>query len=219
MLLTAPHALFQYHRLYDNVRYRTACTAIATALAPQNPAQAERLPAYLRLANLLTDTALELCGHPAYHGVGWTLAHTLYQATADNRQVFTAVEAYLAPFRQGVADWQATLDADPAASLSVLLDVAQVATDTAISTASLLPYWQGRAAYHLLGACAGYLQVTTLYLRHKDTLATIHDSYLAEKLRRALRDTHYSLDELAQHDALPLTLAQLRTTLRALQEE
>ncbi len=114
MLMTTQQALAQYHIAYDNEAYRTACGAIAWLLlagTPQTLTSVTDAPDYIALANLLTDTALEMCGHPAYHGRGWTLAFKLHQLGTERlergvldlaalQRTFTAVEAYLVRFRQ-----------------------------------------------------------------------------------------------------------------------
>lgn len=114
MLLTPQQALAQYHLTYDNEAYRTACGAIGWLLlagTPQTLTSVTSAPDYIELANLLTDSALEVCGHPAYHGRGWTLAFRLHQLgtarlergvldLAALQRTFAAVEAYLTLFRQ-----------------------------------------------------------------------------------------------------------------------
>lgn len=114
MLITAPQALAQYHLAYDNTAYQTACGAIGwMLLAGTNYTLANitDTPEYAELANLLTDTALEICGHPTYHGRGWKLAFKLHQFGANRlergvidlpavQRTFAVVEAYLALFRQ-----------------------------------------------------------------------------------------------------------------------
>jgi hypothetical protein len=114
MLMTTQQALAQYHLAYDNAAYRATCGAIGWLLlagTPQTLTSVTDTPDYIELANLLTDTALEMYRHPAYHGRGWTLAFKLHQLGTERlergvldlaalQRTFTAVEAYLALFRQ-----------------------------------------------------------------------------------------------------------------------
>lgn len=219
MLLTAPQALFHYHQVYHNATYQAACTALAVALNGADPAQARQHPIYLHLANLLTDAALEHCGHPAYHGVGWTLAYTLHTHGLATPPVLAALHAHLEPFRVAHARLQDQLENHPADQLTIQLEVAHSSTGAAMQTASQLQHWQGRTAYHLLAAASGLLTTAGLYLRYDASQTTSHHHYIAEKIQRALRDVRYGLSEVQQHQPLPMSLARLLAALRRLQEK
>ena len=103
---TAQQALDQYHLAYNNMAYRSICKLIAYLLAGTSHPLTDvtHTPEYIELTNLMTDTALEICGHPAYHGRGWTLAFRLHQQGGVNptelQQIFIAVEVYLKRFRR-----------------------------------------------------------------------------------------------------------------------
>jgi len=206
--MTSVHALAQYHLAYDNDKFATATGAIAAALNPQDPA-------YTRLSNLLTDTALEICGHPAYHGVGWTLARELYALGITDT---SAIDAYLEIYRTQAAQFRVLLEDDPATHAAFLIEVAQLITEDTARHASTLAHWQGRTVYHLLSACAGYLKTATVILRYGAEAGQAHFHYAAEKFARAMRDTRYGLDEALQQRELPPFFAHLRDVLRKMEE-
>jgi hypothetical protein len=226
--MTSVHALAQYTLAYNNQLYTAASEAIAEVLASARSISLEAakvLPEYAKLANLLTDTALEICGHPAYRGVGWTLAQELRaiststDAKANASQMFGAVTAHLETFHRQASTFRELLASDGQANTLFLLEVAQLIADDAVQAASDLPGWPGRAVYHLLGACTGTLKTAVTILRYQDQPSLSPYHYAAEKLARALRDTVYGLDEVIQNRAVPDFFVRVRDALRPLVED
>ncbi len=111
--LTDRQALVHYHAAYNNDHYATVTDAILDALAAGSDLTDEALrntPDYIALSNMLTDTALEICGHPAYHGVGWQLATSLNAVLTPRlkagdlddetaRMLFHRINGYLGRYR------------------------------------------------------------------------------------------------------------------------
>ncbi len=223
MLMTTQQALAQYHLAYDNIAYRTACGAIGRLLlagTPQPFTSVTHSPDYIELANLLTDTALEVCGHPAYHGRGWTLAFRLHQLGAERlergvldfmviQRTFTAVETYLTRFRQQIMAAETLLHNDPTASGLLQMEGALGLLEDSVCTTSTISNRSGRAAYHLTTSCVGLLRTATLILKSSHS----PDAYAAEKFSRSLRDLLYGLNELADYPHLPHIFRTLREHL------
>jgi hypothetical protein len=229
MLITTQQALAQYHLAYDNIAYKTACGAIGWLLlagTSQTLTSVTDSPAYIELANLLTDSALEMCGHPAYHGRGWTLAFKLHQLGAERlergvldfaslQRTFTTVETYLARFRQQIMATETLLHNDPTASGLFQMEGALVLLADSVCTTSTISNRSGRAAYHLTAACVGMLRTAALILKNSHS----PDAYAAEKFSRSLRDLLYGLNELADYPYLPRIFRTLREHLLKCVEE
>ena len=198
-IMTSIHALAAYHLAYDNNLYATATDAVA-AICPKES------PQYTRIANLITDAALEVCGHPAYHGVGWTLALALREIAEDRQTlepVIAAVETYLDCFRQQMHSSREVLQNDPLSKAAFYLDSALHLAEEAIGSVGEIPHWNGRAAYHLTAAGAGLLRSAAILLKQGSRPSRSTLLYAAEKLNRALRDLHYGLDESANQPSMP----------------
>src|SRR5690606_19608835 len=147
-------------------------------------------PEYLELANLLTDSALEICGVTSCAGAGWKLAYRLHQFTTERlernmldaaaiKRVFEAVEAYLQHYRQHMQRFAQTLRAaDPQTRTEHELETTLHLAQEAIRTASEIPNWQGRAAYHLTTAGTGYLRAALILLQSPELHEITTGSYL-----------------------------------------
>src|SRR5688572_21991759 len=80
MNLTPQQALVNYHACYNNAAYSVAVDEIVWMLSAGSELSDESIrqtPDYIALTNMLTNVALEICGHPHYHGEGWQLATSL----------------------------------------------------------------------------------------------------------------------------------------------
>lgn len=218
MLITAEQALAQYHRTYDNAAYRAACDAIGSLLADTEAAPITSVfdtADYSALANLLTDTALEVCGHPTYHGCGWTLAFKLHQCgtvrldPAALQHTFAAVEAYLNLFREQVTDAETRLHNDATVRGLLHMEAALRLMEDSVGTMSTISSRNGRAAHHLTAACVGLLRTASLILKNSHS----PDAYAAEKFNRSLRDLLYGLNELVVYPSLPRIFLTIREHL------
>lgn len=205
-LITSVQALVLYHQAYNNELYRATCDAIAATQTPHYP----------ELVNLLTDAALEACGYPAYHGVGWTLAYQLHQYQAATPEVLSAIETYLAIFRREVEHYQTFLQANPEAQTVFLVGGLQMVVDESVRVASQIPSRYGSAVYHLLGACSGLLQIMSVILQYQSPQETSPYNYAAEKFQRALRDMRYALSDLLVVRTLPPFFQNAHDRLREL---
>jgi hypothetical protein len=197
--MTSVHALAQYHLAYDNNLYADATDAVAEICSKESPE-------YARIANLITDAALEFCGHPAYHGVGWTLALELREISKDSDTfdvVIAAVDAYLSCYRNQMQTTRDILQHDPVSKASFHLDSALHLAEEAVGCVSQIPYWNGRAAYHLTAAGAGLLRTAAILLKQGNDPSRSTLNYAAEKFNRALRDLSYGLDETANQPSMP----------------
>ena len=172
MLLTSQQALDRYHTAYQNEAYRTVCddlTALLVAGTDLTLAAAQNTPDYITLSNLITDAALEVCGHPDQHGAGWTLTTSLIAVVEprlqagdlthnDLRNFIRLLDGYFGIYRAHLREFAAQLDTQSISKTACQLATAQVVTDDAIRTASTIPSWRGRAAYHLISAAGGILR-------------------------------------------------------------
>lgn len=235
MLLTSPQAMMQYHAAYNNELYQTVCGGLVWIVLAGQPTRpmpdAFELPEYLELANLLTDSALEICGVTSCAGSGWKLAYRLHQLTtkrleknmldvAAMRRVFELVEAYLQHYRQHMQQFSETLRAgDSQTRTEHELETSLHLAQEAIRIASEIPNWQGRTAYHLTAAGTGYLRTALILLQSPEMNEVTTGSYLYEKVQRAVRDSRYALDELIHHAQVPVLLTQLQSALHQLFEE
>ncbi|MCQ3932665.1 MAG: hypothetical protein DPW16_19625 [Chloroflexi bacterium] len=225
---TAQQALDQYHLAYNNMAYRSICKLIACLLAGTSHPLADvtYTPEYIELTNLLTDTALEICGHPAYRGRGWTLAFRLHQLATNYlergavalsvvQHTFAAVEIYLDLFRRSVTTREDRLNDDPTSKAISQMEGALILLEESVRTTSDLPSRRGRAAYHLTAACVGLLRTAMLLLKSNDVLGDC----AAEKFSRALRDMVYGLNEIAADPDLPHIFSRASTYLLKCLEE
>lgn len=227
MWLTSAQALAQYHRAYDNGAYQAVCRSVAQMLylIGDVPLSSVRdLPEYIELTNLLTDAALEICGHPAYRGVSWTLAHRLHQistnhakplATTAIEHLFEQVDQYLARYRQQMHQWQSELT--PPTRTASQLEITLHLAEESVRSASEVAGWQGRTTYHLSAAGAGLLRVAFICLQANDS-SSLH--YATEKLMRAVEDIHAGLSELTAQSGSSAAFSRLYALLtRFLQED
>jgi hypothetical protein len=207
--MTSVHALAQYHLAYDNNLYTAATNAVAEICSKETPE-------YARIANLITDAALEVCGHPSHHGIGWTLALELRAISEDANTlnaVIAAVDAYLGCFRNQMQTSREILQHDPVSNASFQLDSALHLAEEAVSSVSEIPYWSGRTAYHLTAAGTGLLRTAAILLRQGNDPSRSTLNYAAEKFSRALRDLHYGLGETANQPSMPDSFIAVRERL------
>lgn len=226
MNLTSQQALLTYHACYDNSAYRAATDEIAWILGAGNDlsdAAIRQTPDYLALSNLLTNVALEICGHPHYHGEGWQLATCLNAVIAPHlaageldqatiQRLWQFLDGYFGLYRYQQQQLAVTLASDRLAKTKLHLETAWWLALEAMQSASDLPDWTGRAVYHLSASAAGLLQSALLLLRRESA------AYLNEKFSRAIRDLGDALVELRPHSAKLPFLARLRTALQHAEE-
>jgi hypothetical protein len=225
--LTPEQALLTYHACYDNTAYRTATDEIVWILGAGNDlsdAALRQTPDYLALSNMLINVALEICGHPHYHGAGWQLATSLNAVIAPRlkageldqaaiERLWQLIDGYFGIYRHHQQQCYARLSADVQAKASLQLESAWLLTAEAVRSASDLPDWKGRAVYHLSASAAGLLQTTLLLLRRESA------AYLNEKFSRAIRDLGAALAEFAPYSPRLPFLARLRTALDQAEED
>jgi len=234
MNLTPQQALNNYHACYDNDAYAAATDEIAWLLGAGNDLSDEALrntPDYITLSNLLTNVALEICGHPAYNGEGWKLATSLnavidvlsrYQHLDPQtcQKVWHIIDGYLGIYRRHMTEFYDKLEADAHAKATLHIETVWTLTEDAVRAASDVPDWNGRSTYHLAGAAEGILRTATLMLAQKsDEVSPSRFGYAAEKLGRAIRDLTYALTEIQPHVKGKSYFATFRETLGKLLEE
>lgn len=234
MNLTPQQALNNYHACYDNDAYAAATDEISWILGAGSDLSDEAIqntPDYIALSNMLTNVALEICGHPAYHGEGWKLATSLNAVTEPRRQaghldheaiqkLFHLIDGYLGIYRRYMTEFYDKLESDVHAKATLHIETAWTLTEDAMRTASDVPDWNGRSTYHLTGAAEGILRTATLMLAQKsDETSPSRFGYAAEKLGRAIRDLTYALTEIQPHLKGKSYFATLRETLSKLLEE
>ncbi len=221
MCITTEQALASYHAAYDNHAYHALCDELVWLLGAGSDLSDDALrqtPDYLVLTNLLIHTALEICGHPAYHGEGWQLATSLHAVTTPRRhsgaltpedihRFFQQVDGYLGIYRAAMRQ-QVTATVSATA-----LDLARQLTDTALQHTTTLPHWQGRTAYHLTAASAGLLHTAHILLAQP--FSPSRAGYAAEKLRRACHDLAFALHEIVQFSGLDAALPAFFTRAAA----
>lgn len=227
MLITEQRALENYHACYDNLAYRAVCDEmlwVLSAGSPLDEAALRQTPDYITLSNLLTTVALEICGHPAYHGEGWQLATSLLTITEPRRKsgdltaqqtqaLFDLVDGYLGQYRAFMRQ-----QTNPNAIQDIL--TAQHMAEFATQNASQIARWQGRTAYHLAAASASLLQVAHIILTQAFSRSTTF--YAAEKLRRGLQNLRFALQEIRlsapSDEPLPTLFADAETALTRIKE-
>ncbi|MCI0713721.1 MAG: hypothetical protein L0154_26420 [Chloroflexi bacterium] len=164
-------ALDRYHARYDQKQYMALQKDIAHALR-RSPD--DKLTSVVM--NRITDTALELCNHPAHEGAHLELA-IVCQAYHLPLPIIDGMHEYL----QGYTTGQDIRLTDFRAIAKALHTATNAFDDLRASSlcASAIHSWQGRCAHHLLVAA----EHLTLAARH--LLMGKHDGYVKEKLTLA----------------------------------
>jgi hypothetical protein len=153
MQTSAEQALARYHAAYDNTAYQAVCDELVWILSSGGTLSDEALrhtPDYIVLTNLLINVSLETCGHPTYHGQGWTLAASLLAVTEPRRKsgdltdeavqnLFNIVDGYLSRFRAYIKQNPLT----PAEQVRAV----QRSAEAAVQLTNPLPGAHSRAAY------------------------------------------------------------------------
>jgi hypothetical protein len=179
---------------------------------------------------MLTNVALEICGHPHYHGEGWQLATSLNAVIEPrlkagdldqevNHKLWHRVDGYFGIYRHYMQEFYARLAADTHAKATVQVETAWMLTEEAVRAASDVPHWDGRATYHLSGAAEGILRTANLMLAQQaDETSSSRFGYAAHKFGRAIRDLCYALAEIQPHtNGIPF-FARVRDALRQVEE-
>jgi hypothetical protein len=234
MNLTPKQALAHYNSAYNNTAYGSACDEFIWILGAGSDLSEDAIQNtsdYIALSNMLTNVALEICGHPAYHGEGWKLATSLNAVTRPRHQdghidheaiqkLWHIIDGYLGIYRRHMTEFYDKLEADVHAKATLHIETVWTLTEDAVRVASDVPDWNGRSTYHLAGAAEGILRTATLMLAQKsDEISPSRFGYAAEKLGRAIRDLTYALTEIQPHFKGKSYFATLRETLSKLLEE
>lgn len=233
MNLTPQQALVNYHACYNNTAYSAATDEIAWMLGAGNDLSDEALrqtPDYITLSNMLTNVALEICGHPHYHGEGWQLATSLNAVTEPRlkagdldqtaiRKLWQLIDGYFGIYRHHMQEFYATLAADVQAKATLQVETAWTLTEEAVRAASDVPHWNGRAAYHLTGAAEGILRTANLMLAQQTgETSPSRFGYAAHKFGRAIGDLCYALAEIQPHTNGTPFFARVRDALSQVEE-
>ncbi len=182
-------ALKRYNSLFDNVQYQIVTQTIADDLNVER----ESITAS-DAANLITDAALGLSGHPSYA----ESCHTLAVFCGRNRiqpQTIDMIYNYLVVFQQA-GDTRAE-DFEAVAKALHHIQNIKSSLPVAVSHTSCIHSWRGRMAYDLL-ASADYLIQAAQAL-----LADDNESYVVEKLQSGLRRITGALHEGITHSERP----------------
>lgn len=159
----------RYNDLYDNAAYQAVTQAIADDLNVDRESLAAS-----DAANMLTDAALGLCGHPSYAESCLTLA--IFCGRSGIRPTtIDAIFSYLSRFQQ-TGD-NRTDDFEATAKALHHIQSVQSILPLAVSHTNGIHSWRGRTAYDLLASADYIIRAAENLLRHGD------DSYVAEKIR------------------------------------
>lgn len=188
-MTTEATALNRYNSLFNNAQYQIVTQTIADDLNVERGSVTAS-----DAANLITDAALGLCGHPSYAEACHTLAifcgrNGIRPTTIDT------IRAYLIRF-QGMGDTRAD-DFEATAKALYQLQTIKAAIHAAICYANGIHSWQGRTAYDLLAASDYFMQAA------QALLADDNESYVAEKLRSGLQRIAGALHEGTRHSERP----------------
>lgn len=188
-MTTEAAALKCYNSLFDNAQYQRVTQAIADDLNVER----ESVTA-LDAANLITDAALGLSGHPSYAESCLTLAvfcgrNSIRLTTID------AIYDYLAVFQQ-VGDTHAD-DFEAVAKALHYIQSIKSLLPVAVSHANGIHSWRGRMAYDLLASTDYVIRAA------QALLADDNERYVAEKLQSGLRGITGALHEGTRHSQRP----------------
>jgi len=179
----------RYHARYDNNEYQAVTQKLADALHVERDSSTAS-----DAANLVTDAALGLCGHPSYTN-GWRVLAVLCGQQRIPADVVDALHTYLSLYAQNgdtaVDDFAATVKA------LTLSYTALDALQSAVPHANGIHGWQGRAAYQLL-ATSDYLVQAAIQL-----LGNGDESYISEKLHHGVQRLTGALHEAVRYSPRP----------------
>jgi hypothetical protein len=174
-------ALVRYQAQYNNETYQAVQTAVigdlcgeafAVDAATRETLLDKEVPNLLM--NLLTDTALSMCGYPYTQDKRQFLVNEALQHNLSAKTI-RVMSQHLENFEAEGGHFSADFEN---AALT-LLKIAAVRTELAggISVSSAIHGTKGRAAHHLLKAAAAFLHTAELLLKGENNQA-----YLNEKL-------------------------------------
>ena len=182
-------AMERYHSLYDNDHYRAITQQLADVLHVERDSSTAS-----DAANLVTDAALGLCGHPSYSG-GWRVLAMFCGQQRIPADVVDVLHTYLSLYAQNgdtaIDDFAATVKA------LTLSYTALDALQSAVPHANGIHGWQGRAAYQLLAA-SDYLVQAAIQL-----LGSGDNAYISEKLHHGVQRLTGALHEAVRYSLRP----------------
>jgi hypothetical protein len=188
-MTTEATALKRYNSLFDNAQYQRVTQAIADDL---NVERASVIAS--DAANLITDAALGLSGHPSYTEACHTLAIFCGRNSIRLTTIATIYD-YLVIFQQ-VGDTHAD-DFEAVAKALHYLQSIKSLLPVAVSHANGIHSWRGRMAYDLLAASDFLAQAAVQLLMHGN------EAYIREKLQSGLQRITGALHEGARHSQHP----------------
>jgi hypothetical protein len=180
----------RYHEKFVNAIYRELIDQIAADLHAER--ESEKVA---EAANLVIDTALQVCGSRAQAGAHIRLA--IYCAShAISPATIRAIAEYLYRFEP---PWETTtVDFEATAKALLAARAAHYDLRDAVTLTSDIHSWQGRMAHELLAASDYLLLAATHSLAHGDP------AYIHEKLSFALNRVTLALYEGILNTDAPL---------------
>ncbi len=180
----------RYHEKFVNAIYRALLDQIAAELRVER--ESEKVA---EAANLVIDTALEVCGSQAHAGAHIRLA--IYCAShAITPPTTRAIAEYLYRFEP---PWESTaIDFEATAKALLSARAARYHLRDAVTLTSDIHSWQGRMAHELLAA-SDYLLLAATH-----SLAQGDPTYTHEKLSFALNRVTLALYEGILNSDAPL---------------
>lgn len=199
-----------YNRNYRNPSYQT----VRQALQPLTD-ETERI----RLMNMLTDAALDICGYAPQVGAvqRYTAAITqLIRKTFPTRDIYPLVAGIIAHLEHFLpepkaAHYAAKVTQVASIHLEFQLTMSEIHLQQAQRQAAGLRGSQQVCAYYLLNAAGHLLQTALRHVQGQHA-----PSYLAESLQRALLGLELACREWGSQDAAPPIVAQLTQLLSTL---
>jgi hypothetical protein len=170
---TESAALERYNRLFNNQQYSAIADWIAVDLNTSREA-----PRVSDVMNLITDTALSLCGY-LYYEQAWLKLATFCGQNAVTIPTIDAIYSYLLLFQQ---EKDSRADDFEATAKALLKSYESLDTlRTTVSCTNGVHDWHGRMAYDLLTAADFLTQAAVQLLIHAEP------SSIREKLQSGLR--------------------------------
>lgn len=182
-------SLKRYNSLFDNAQYQIVTQTIADDLNVERGSVTAS-----DMANLITDAALGLSGHPSYAEACHKLAIFCGQNSIRPTTIATIYD-YLVIFQQ-VGDTHAE-DFELTAKALLKSYEAMDTLKAAVSCANGVHGWRGRMAYDLLAASDFLVQAAVQLLMHGN------EAYIREKLQSGLRRITGALHEGTRHSEHP----------------
>jgi hypothetical protein len=190
-------ALAAYHAKYNNESYRAVQVAVISDLYGEAFAQDVNLREQLLdkaepnlLMNLLTDSALSICGYPYPQNKRQTLVNAALQYLLSVKTI-RLMSQHLENFEEAGSTFSSDFE-NVALSLLKAGD-GRAELVEAVSFSSAIHGVQGRAAHYLLKAALSFIHAAELLLKAEQS-----QSYLNEKLAQGTSALADAMGEIQQ---------------------